>query len=137
MPKVKKTEAAPKKKTVKSTPKKKVPEILKTILSAADSKLAYDFFVMDIKELSYICDYFVLMSCKNERQIKAVVGEIEKQVKEGLSIKPVHIDGDFRSNWVVMDYRDVMVHVFLEDTRKVYGLEELWNQGKRVVIKLK
>lgn len=113
----------------------KAIDLLKKIEAIADEKSAFDFHAMEVRELSSITDYFLLMSCKNERHIKAVVTEISRKIFEEYGIKPFHIDGEFRSLWVVVDYGDVMVHVFHENTRGVYNLEELWKEGKTIPLK--
>ena len=125
---------------VKETRKKKVTapqatDLLNAITKIADEKSAFDFHALEVKELSSITDYFLLMSCKNERHIKAVVTEIDKKIFEECGIKPFHIDGEYRSLWVVIDYGDVMVHVFHENTRGLYNLEELWKEGKSIPLK--
>lgn len=123
---------APKKKKVLAP---KAMDLLNKISDIADEKSAFDFHALEVKDLSSIADYFLLMSCKNERHIKAVVTEIDKKIFEEYAIKPFHIDGEYRSLWVVIDYGDVMVHVFHESTRGVYNLEELWKEGKTIPLK--
>lgn len=128
------------KKAVKETRKKKTTglkatDLLNAITKIADEKSAFDFRALEVKELSSITDYFLLMSCKNERHIKAVVTEIDKKIYEECGMKPFHIDGEYRSLWVVIDYGDVMVHVFHESTRGLYNLEELWKEGKNIPLK--
>ena len=115
----------------------KALDLLKKISEIADEKSAFDFHLMEVKELSSITDYFLLMSCKNERHIKAVVTEIDKRIFEEFGIKPFHIDGEYHSLWVVIDYGDVMVHVFHENTRGIYNLEELWKEGKTIPLKIR
>ena len=110
-------------------------DLVKKITEIADQKSAFDFYALEVKDLSSITDYFLLMSCKNERHIKAVVTEIDRKIHEEFAIRPFHVEGEYRSLWVVMDYGDVMVHVFHENTRSLYNLEELWKEGKTVPLK--
>ncbi len=140
LPKVSKVKIDKKAVKVKESRKKKVTELrasdlLNAITKIADEKSAFDFRALEVKELSSITDYFLLMSCKNERHIKAVVTEIDKKIFEECGMKPFHIDGEYRSLWVVIDYGDVMVHVFHENTRGLYNLEELWKEGKIIPLK--
>ncbi|MBN2144144.1 MAG: ribosome silencing factor [Candidatus Aureabacteria bacterium] len=97
-------------------------------MSAAEEKQAADIVKIRLKD--GIADYFIILSCKNERQIKSVVNEIEKQIREQFSRKPFHIDGMPECEWVVMDYGDVIVHAFLNDLRDLYDLESLWGEKK-------
>lgn len=78
-----------------------------------------------------MADYFVLCSATSEPHLKAVVNEIEVKLKEQ-GVHAHHIDGRPASNWMVMDYVDVVVHVMRDDMREHYGLERLWGDAKRV-----
>ncbi len=105
-------------------------DVIKKIIAVADSKAAFDFYAVDVVEFSDITDIFILMSCKNERQIKAVTNEISKVLKKEYELAPIRLDANFESRWVVMDYVNIIVHIFHEDIRALYDLEKLWEKGK-------
>ncbi len=88
--------------------------------------------MLDTRPISSIADYFVIATVDNERQAKAIIDEIEKQMKER-EVRPLGIDGDAGSGWVLMDYGDVLVHIFDPGTRDYYQLEELWDKAPTIV----
>ena len=130
---MKKTKETKPARTRTKTKKVLTPSLLpfiKKIFSAAEDKLAVDLVKIKLKD--GIADYFIIMSCRNERQVKSVANEIEKQIKEKFGEKPVHVDGMPECEWVVMDYGNVLVHIFLEELRDFYALESLWGGGKKL-----
>jgi len=105
-------------------------DLIKKIVTIADSKAAFDFYAVNVSEFSDITDIFILMSCKSDRQIKAVTNEISRALKEEYGLAPIRLDANFESRWVVMDYVNIIVHIFHEDIRALYDLETLWSKGK-------
>lgn len=100
-------------------------------MRAAFDKKAKDVLVLDLQGLTTITDYFVICSGESTPQVKAIEEEIEKRFsKEGL--KPLGIEGLKNSLWVLMDYGDVIIHIFEEQTRAFYELEKLWIDAKRI-----
>jgi ribosome-associated protein len=97
----------------------------------ADEKKAEDIVVLDVRKLSSVTDYFVLASGLSDPHLRAVVQEVEVQLKkDGI---PAHaVDGSPAGGWVVLDYFDVIVHVMRADVRAHYDLEGLWNDAPRV-----
>jgi len=92
---------------------------------AADDKKAYDVCVMDMREVLGITDYFVIASGKNDRQVKRIYEAIEERLaKKG--VKPARREGLRFGRWILLDYIDFVVHVFLEEDRHFYDLERLW-----------
>ncbi len=91
-----------------------------------------DIIVLDIRPVSPIADYFVIATADNERQANAIVEEIEKRMK-ARKILPYGTDGEVNSGWVLLDYGDVLVHIFDPGTRDFYQLEELWSNAPTVV----
>jgi ribosome-associated protein len=87
---------------------------------------------LDLHSISVLADYFVICSGESERQVKAIVDEITKKIKEE-GVRPWHIEGDSSSGWVLVDYGDVIVHVFSPVMRSYYQLEELWSDAPVVV----
>ncbi|MHB1006367.1 MAG: ribosome silencing factor [Chloroflexota bacterium] len=93
----------------------------------ADRK-AEDILLLDMRPASYVADYFVLCNGTSERHIKALADDIrEKLVKEG--IRPLHVEGTSDSGWILMDYGDVVVHIFSQEERSYYGLDRLWREA--------
>jgi ribosome-associated protein len=106
-------------------------QIARSCAQAADNKKGEDILVLDLREISSVADFFVIISGQSEPHLKAIRNEIEDKLKkEGVSAKG--IDGFPQSQWVVMDYIDVLVHVFAKDQREFYALERLWGDAKRI-----
>jgi ribosome-associated protein len=99
---------------------------------AAAAKQASDSVILDVRELIVITDYFVIASGSSDRQVRTLVEEIEKGVRERLGVKPVRREGEDGWQWVLLDYVDVVVHVFSEEQREYYDLERLWRDAPRV-----
>lgn len=104
---------------------------ISTIINAAEDKKAFDLTVLDIRGLSGVADYYVIASASSTRQAVAVGEEIEDQMsKEGH--EPLNKNGYGTGTWVLLDYEDILVHVFQKDEREFYNLEKLWVDGKIV-----
>ncbi|HEX7521659.1 MAG TPA: ribosome silencing factor [Acidimicrobiia bacterium] len=99
---------------------------------AADAKNAHDTVVLDVGDIIGITDLFVLTSATNTRQVRTVVDEIEHVLKRDAQIAPGSVEGLDDASWVLLDYGDVIVHVFLTDTRAFYDLDKLWADAPRV-----
>ena len=111
---------------IKSIVKEIVMNKLKTIVKVLDEKLANDITVIDMSIDSPICDYFVIASASNERLLLALKDHIEEACdKEGYFVK--NIEGRKNSKWILMDYGDIIVHLFDIEERKNYGIEKLWS----------
>jgi ribosome-associated protein len=98
----------------------------------ASDKLAVDILMLDISDVGTFADYFVICSGDSQRQINAIVKEIDKVLGDA-GIHVHHSEGKAESGWVLLDYSDVIVHVFDTDTREYYGLEQLWSKAKPVI----
>jgi len=85
--------------------------------------------VLDLRTISTFTDFFVICSATSEPQLKAIANEIEMRLKEGHAIRPVAIDGFPASQWLVLDYLQVVVHIFHRDKRTFYSLEDLWGDA--------
>ena len=96
---------------------------------AADEKKATDILVQDVRELVSITDYFVIVTAANSRQVEAIIDEIEDALREQAHIKPSHTEDSRDGSWSLLDYGDVVVHVFMPEAREYYRLEELWNDA--------
>ncbi len=102
------------------------------VVDIASDKQASDIMLLDIRDLTTIADYFVICSAGSERQLGAIADALlETLDKEGVS--PLHSEGIGESGWVLVDYGDVIVHIFTEVQRAYYGLEKLWNNAVPVL----
>ena len=106
-------------------------QVAVTAARAAAAKQATDVTILDVQGLIVITDYFVICSGQTDRQVKTIVEEVEKAVRD-LGEKPVRREGEADSRWVLLDYVDVVVHVFAEEEREYYDLERLWRDAPRV-----
>jgi len=86
--------------------------------------------VLDLRGLSDVTDTFVICHGTSDRQVQAISASIEERLR-GLGVKPAHVEGRGQSEWILMDYIDFVVHVFLEEKREFYRLERLWGDAKQ------
>lgn len=98
---------------------------------SASAKQAEDVAILDVHGLIVITDFFVIASGETDRQVRTIVEEVEKTLRE-LGRKPVRREGETEGRWVLLDYVDVVVHVFAEEEREYYDLERLWRDAPRV-----
>ena len=96
-------------------------------------KLASDILLMDVREQSVFSDYFLICSTRNERQLQAVASSLVQEAKKEHSILPLGVEGKADDGWMLIDFGDVMVHVFSEEQRTRYRLENLWEEAHVVV----
>jgi ribosome-associated protein len=109
-----------------------IPEDCMVAARAADAKSGEDTVVLAMDGLLGITDAFVVTSGRNSRQVKTIVDEVERQVKESGGGPPVRVEGLSDARWVLMDYGDFLVHVFLDEAREFYDLEHLWSEAPRI-----
>lgn len=103
-----------------------------TAARAADSKQATDVVVLEVAEVLALCEWFVIASAGNDRQVKAICDEVEHAIGEAGGPKPKRIEGLAEREWVLLDYGDVVVHVFQQEARDFYDLERLWSDVPRL-----
>jgi ribosome-associated protein len=109
----------------------RVTREIERAIRAAEDKKAENLVVLDLRKAAGFTDFFVICSGTNPRQIRAIAdGVMETLAAEGS--KPAHIEGYQRSEWILIDYFDFIVHVFATETRLFYGLERLWGSAERV-----
>jgi len=108
--------------------------LLVVAAGAASDKLAERSVAIDLAELLSVVDVFLITSGRNARQVATIVEEIEAQVKAALGRSPIRIEGQSEASWVLMDYGDVVIHVFDPETREYYDLEHLWSGAPRIEI---
>jgi len=90
--------------------------------------------ILDLQGISTFTDFFVICSGTSEPHLKAIAGEIETRLKTDHDMRPISIDGFPASQWIVLDYMQVIVHVFHRDKREFYSLEDLWGDAPRLTI---
>lgn len=105
-------------------------EVIKIIIKALDSKLAEDIQLIGIKDLTIVADYFIIANGSSTTQAKAIADEVEFKLKES-GVEPVRIEGYQGATWIILDYADIVVHVFYKETRDYYKLERLWSDGEQ------
>ncbi len=103
----------------------------------ADDKKAEDIVIIDVQGLSPITDYFVICTASSAPHLRAIQSEIDEWMHTNHGQAPYWRDDNFDSQWLILDYSDVMVHIFLAEKREYYSLEELWGDGKPVEVDLK
>ncbi|WP_431949344.1 ribosome silencing factor [Actinacidiphila sp. bgisy167] len=101
-------------------------ELIQTAAQAAADKLAHDIIAYDVSDVLSITDAFLLASAPNDRQVKAIVDEVEERLQKELGVKPVRREGEREGRWVLLDYVDIVVHVQHAEERVFYALERLW-----------
>lgn len=106
-------------------------EVSKKAAEILDNKKGIDIKVVYIKDVSILSDYLVIATGTSSTHVKSLAEEVEFQLKK-LGIVPTHIEGHRSNSWILIDYGNVIVHVFSEDTRKFYDLERLWKDGKEI-----
>ena len=107
-------------------------EIARKVVEAASSKQATDIVLLDIRGVCSFADYFVICSGESERQIKTITEEIEHILKNS-GILPRHREGTLDSGWLLLDFGDIIVHIFSTKERKYYELDTLWNEAIPVI----
>ncbi|TQS27561.1 ribosome silencing factor [Microbispora sp. KK1-11] len=101
-------------------------QLVRVAAEAAAEKLADDIIAYDVSDQLVITDAFLLCSASNDRQVRAVVDEIEERMRVEADAKPVRREGEREGRWVLLDYLDIVVHVQHEEDRNFYALERLW-----------
>jgi len=118
-------------KTEKRRAPRKLPAQIERAVSAATDKKAVDLVVLDLRKAAGFTDFFVICSGTNPRQIRAIADGVIDSL-EATGSKPAHVEGYERSEWVLLDYFDFVVHIFASETRLFYGLERLWGNAERI-----
>jgi ribosome-associated protein len=108
-------------------------ELVAAAAQAANDKLASNLLAFDVSEQLVITDVFLLCSASNERQVKAIVDEVEDKLRD-IGAKPVRREGERDGRWVLIDYADIVVHVQHEEERQFYALERLWRDCPTIAL---
>ena len=109
----------------------KSAEMARLVIDALEDKKAEDIKVIDISEVSVIADYFIIAGGSNPSQIQALSNNVEEKLgRAGYPVKQV--EGYDTANWILMDFQDVIVHIFDKENRLLYDLERIWRDGKQI-----
>jgi ribosome-associated protein len=106
-------------------------DTLRTAARAAADKKAFQIVGLEISGLSSYADGLLICSGGGDRQVAAIVDEVQRRLRDE-GRRPLHVEGERRAEWVLMDYGDVVIHVFTEERRAYYGLEGLWGDAERL-----
>ena len=106
-------------------------KLAKLCRDIALDKKAEDAMILDVRGISNVADFFLICTGNSEPHLKAIADEIARRLRDE-GIRPLHRDGYPPSRWIVMDYNDVLIHIFHPELRQRYGLEDLWGDAKRV-----
>ena len=118
--------------TTSKKPERLTGEIAKAVRAALDKK-AMDVVVLDLRHTTAFTDYFLVCSGQNQRQVHAIADAVEETL-EAAKVRPSHIEGYGRGDWVLMDYFTFIVHIFTPQNREFYSLERLWGDAVRIEI---
>jgi ribosome-associated protein len=110
-----------------------LPDDILQAARAAYGKKATDVVALNLREVSSFTDYFLICTGQNSRQVKAIAEAIEMTLGTS-GTRPAHVEGYDRSNWILLDYFDFVVHVFTTDQRRFYSLERLWGSAERTTV---
>ena len=108
-------------------------DLARTIVDLASDKKGENVVLMDMRQVSPVTDYFVIVSAGSDRQLKAIIEYVAEETKTRHDIRPWRVEGESAGGWVLMDYGDVVVHAFLPEKRSYYDLEGLWREAPVMV----
>ncbi len=107
-------------------------ELAQAIAAAADDKKAVDIVLLNVTDISYLSDYFVIVTGFSKTQTQAICEAIEEKIEQQFSLYPVRVSGKQEGAWIVQDYGNVIVHIFLPEEREYYNLEAFWGHAERI-----
>lgn len=102
------------------------------MVNLVEEKQAEDIVLLDLRQVSILADYFVICSATTERQMRAILNTLTEEIKQE-GVRPLHVEGTAGSGWLLIDYGDIIVHIFAPARRAYYQLEELWQHTAMVV----
>ena len=109
-------------------------QIVATVVEAMDALKGKEIVTLDLRETgTVVTDYFVICHANSKTQVEAIAEKVEDEVREKTGVKPYHIEGKDNTEWILIDFVDVVVHIFLQSARNYYQLEELWADAERIV----
>lgn len=106
-------------------------DLISVIIKGIDDVKGEDIQLLDLREIdNTVCDYFVICSGNSNTQVNAISGSVQKNVSKELKDKPWHVEGQNNAEWILMDYVNVVVHIFQKQVREFYDIESLWGDAK-------
>lgn len=110
----------------------KIKELALEIAKILDTKKARDVKILKVTEKTVLADYFVIAAGSSSTQVKSLADEVEYELSTKMGIKPANVEGRGLGNWILIDYDNIIVHVFNPQTREFYNLEKLWAEAEEV-----
>ena len=114
------------------TPNELTQQLVETIILAAEDRKAADIVILKVGDVSYLADYFVIATGFSRIQVRAIAEAIEEKVVLTCNKSPLRTEGKAEGNWTLLDYGDVIVHIFLPQEREFYNLEAFWGHAERI-----
>lgn len=112
--------------------------LLAHIIEGVEEVKGEDINILDLREIeNNVCQYFVVCSGNSNTQVRAISSSVQKVVSKALREKPLHVEGQDTSEWVLMDFVDIVVHIFQKQTRSHYDIESLWGDAKQTLVESK
>ncbi|MGB6152577.1 MAG: ribosome silencing factor [Pricia sp.] len=106
-------------------------DLIASILAGIDEVKGQDVLLLDLRDIeNTVCDYFIICNGTSNTQVKAIAGSVQKMVSKALGDKPWHVEGEDHAEWILMDYVNIVVHVFQKQIREHYDIEGLWGDAK-------
>lgn len=110
-------------------------ELISTIIAGIEEVKGDDIEILDLRDIeNTVCDYFIICNGNSNTQVNAIVGSVQKMVSKTLKDKPWHVEGEDNAEWVLIDYVNIVVHVFQKHIREFYDIEGLWGDAKTTSI---
>ena len=110
-------------------------QLITTILSGIEDVKGKEITILDLRDIeNTVCDYFIICEGTSNTQVNAIVNSVQKKVSKELKDNPWHVEGSDNAEWVLLDYINVVVHVFQKHIRQYYDIESLWGDAKTTVI---
>ncbi len=119
--------SAPSEKTSDSSQK-----LAMALAQAADDRKGGDILILNVQDVCYLADFFVIVTGFSRTQVKALAGSMQDAAGEECDRAPVHVEGQSDSSWIVLDYGDVIAHIMMPDSRQYYSLEAFWGHAERI-----
>lgn len=111
-------------------------EMARFIVDSVEDRKAEDILLLDLRPDNIIADFFIICSGDNERHLRAITQNLRQDIKDTYNQIPFTNEGNAENGWVVMDYGDVVVHLFSPQKREYYALEELWDAASKVMLRI-
>lgn len=115
-------------------PEDEAGRLASAIALAADERQAGDIAILNVSQVSYLADYFIIATGYSRPQVKAIADAIEEKVRSELQQSPLRVEGQSERSWILQDYGDAIVHVMLPETREFYNIEAFWGHAERLYL---